>query len=137
MRRLHLWLNLEPQLSKDAHAAPTSTDDIDEKLTNMINMLDSYTEIFSPSVSQFECGTSSSSAAHAAPTSTDGILEQLTNICESIEKRTEELAKRCVEGALPPSLTSPTEPEQVPSKRRRRTRYDGVNRVRGRDGTDL
>ena len=36
-------------------------------------------------------------------------------MCERIEKRTEEVAM------LAPSLTSPTDSEQVPSKRRRRT----------------
>ena len=44
----------------------------------------------------------------------------------TIEKRTEEiamLAKRCAEGPPPPSLTSPTDYEQVPPKRRRRTRH--------------
>ena len=53
--------------SSSAHAALTRTDSIDEKLTNMFDMLDSYKEIFSPLVSQLECRSSSSSAAHAAP----------------------------------------------------------------------
>ena len=81
---------------------------------------------------------SSSSAARAAPTRNDRIDEQLTNILgsykkiffplasqmESIEKETEKialLAKRCAEGLLQPSLTSPTDSEQVPWKRHRRT----------------
>ena len=59
----HLWLvklapALESSSSSAAHAAATRNDDIDEKLTSIINV-----EIFS----QFECGSSSSTAAHAAP----------------------------------------------------------------------
>ena len=55
--------DLESSSSSAAHAAATSNDDINEKLTSIINMFDSYREKFS----QFECGSSSSTAAHAAP----------------------------------------------------------------------
>ena len=47
-------IECESSSSSAAHAALTRTDDIDEKLTNMINMLDSCREIFSPLVSRFE-----------------------------------------------------------------------------------
>ena len=80
-------------------------------------------EYFAPVI---ECGSSSSSAAQAARTSTDDIDEQLTNMFERIERRTEEIAmltKRYVEELPQPTLTSPTNSEEAPSKRRRRTQY--------------
>ena len=68
MLRLHLWLvNVAPALesssSSAAHAATTRNNDIDEMLTSIINVFNSYREIFSP----FECDSSSSTTTRTAP----------------------------------------------------------------------
>ena len=79
-----------------------------------------------------ECGSSLSSAACAAPASAYGFIEQLTSMCQRIEKETWKIAmftQRCAEEPFQPSLTSPTDSEQAPLKRRRGTRYTPLPRV--------